>query len=125
VQNISIGSGGTQRLPRYVGKSKAMEMVLTGDRISAKEAHTFGLVSQVHAPEALMDEAVKLAERIARHSKIIVRLAKEAVNSAFETNLQHGILFERRLFHASFATDDRKEGMSAFIEKRKPNFTDS
>jgi enoyl-CoA hydratase len=112
-------------LPRYVGKSKAMEMVLTGDRISAKEAHMFGLVSQVHAPDALVDEAVKLGERIARHSKIIVRLAKEAVNSAFETNLQHGILFERRLFHASFATDDRKEGMSAFVEKRKPNFTDS
>jgi enoyl-CoA hydratase len=119
------GAGGTQRLTRVVGKSKAMEMVLTGDRISAKEAQLYGLVSAIHPPEQLVDEAVKLAERIARHSKLVVQLAKEAVNSAYETTLDQGVKFERRLFHATFAANDRKEGMSAFVEKRKPNFSDS
>ena len=102
-----------------------MEMVLTGDRIGAQEARTYGLVSAVHPPEKLVDEAVKMAERIGTHSKLVVQLAKEAVNAAYETTLDHGILFERRLFHATFAANDRKEGMSAFVEKRKPNFTDS
>lgn len=119
------GAGGTQRLPRAVGKSKAMEMVLTGDRISAKDAQTYGLVSAIHPPEKLVDEAIKLAERIGTHSKLSVQLAKEAVNSAYETTLAQGINFERRIFHATFASADRKEGMSAFVEKRKPNFTDS
>lgn len=119
------GAGGTQRLPRAVGKSKAMEMVLTGDRISAKEAQLYGLVSAIHPPEKLVDEAIKMAERIGTHSKLSVQLAKEAVNSAYETTLAQGINFERRIFHATFASSDRKEGMSAFVEKRKPNFTDS
>lgn len=119
------GAGGTQRLTRVVGKSKAMEMVLTGDRISAKDAQLYGLISAIHPVESLVDEAIKLAERITRHSKLSVQLAKEAVNSAYETTLFQGINHERRLFHATFATNDRKEGMNAFVEKRKPNFTDS
>jgi enoyl-CoA hydratase len=117
------GAGGTQRLTRVVGKSKAMEMVLTGDRISAKEAQLYGLVSAIHPPEKLVDEAIKLAERIATHSPLVVQLAKEAVNSAYETTLQQGVAFERRLFHATFGSNDRREGMSAFVEKRKPKFT--
>lgn len=119
------GSGGTQRLPRFIGKSKAMEMCLTGDRISAKDAQLYGLVSAVHPPEKLIDEALKLAERIGTHSKLTVQLAKEAVNAAYETTLATGIQYERRLFHATFGSNDRKEGMSAFVEKRKPNFSDS
>lgn len=119
------GAGGTQRLTRVVGKSKAMEMVLTGNRISAKEAQLYGLVSAVHASDALVDEAFKLAEKIASHSKIIVQLAKEAVNSAYETTLNQGMNHEKKLFHSTFATKDRKEGMSAFVEKRKPAFSDS
>lgn len=97
------GAGGTQRLTRAVGKSKAMEMVLTGDRISASEAQMYGLVSAIHPAETLVDEAMKLAERINTHSKVSVQFAKEAVNSAYETTLAQGILFERRLFHATFA----------------------
>lgn len=119
------GAGGTQRLTRVVGKSKAMEMVLTGDRISAKEAQLYGLVSAIHPPEKLVDEAMKLAERIATHSKLVVQLAKESVNAAYETTLAQGINYERRLFHSTFASNDRKEGMTAFVEKRKPNFTAS
>lgn len=118
------GAGGTQRLTRAVGKSKAMQMVLTGDRISAQEAQNYGLVSGIYPADALVDEAVKLAERISTHSKLSSQLAKEAVNSAYETTLDQGILFERRLFHATFASKDRKEGMSAFVEKRAPKFTD-
>lgn len=102
-----------------------MEMCLTGDRISAKDAQLYGLVSAVHPPEKLVDEAVKIAERICTHSKLIVQLCKEAVNSAYETTLNQGLNVERRLFHSTFATNDRKEGMSAFVEKRKPKFTDS
>lgn len=119
------GAGGTQRLTRAVGKSKAMQMVLTGDRISAEEAQQYGLVSAIHPADSLVDESIKLAERICTHSKLSASLAKEAVNSAFETTLAQGINFERRLFHATFAAKDRKEGMSAFVEKRKPNFTDA
>ncbi|CAF3633202.1 unnamed protein product [Adineta steineri] len=117
------GAGGTQRLPRYVGKSKAMEMVLTGNRIKAKEAHQIGLVSAVYPANQLIDEAVKTAEKIASHSRIVVQLAKEAVNTAFETTLAEGNRFEKRIFHTTFGLDDRKEGMTAFVEKRKPNFT--
>lgn len=119
------GAGGTQRLPRAVGKSKAMEMVLTGDRISASEAKSFGLISSIHPVDKLVDEAIKLAERIGTHSKLSVQLAKEAVNAAYETTLETGMNYEKRLFHSTFAANDRREGMTAFVEKRKPNFTDS
>jgi enoyl-CoA hydratase len=118
------GSGGTQRLPRFIGKSKAMDMVLTGRNMDATEAERCGLVSRVVPLERLMDEAIAAAEKIASLSLPITMIAKEAVNRAFETALAEGILFERRLFHATFATADQKEGMAAFIEKRQPDFTD-
>jgi enoyl-CoA hydratase len=117
------GAGGTQRLPRFVGKSKAMEIVLTGNRIKAQEAHQIGLVSAVFPSEQLVDEAIKTAEKISSHSRIVVQLAKEAVNAAFETTLAEGNRLEKRLFHTTFGLADRKEGMTAFLEKRKPNFT--
>ena len=120
------GAGGTQRLTRIVGKSKAMEMVLTGNRITANEAQMYGLVSAIHPVDKLLEEATKLAESIAVHSKIILQLAKESVNSAYETTLAQGIIHEKKLFYASFATHDRKEGMTAFVEKRrKPKYTDA
>jgi len=117
------GAGGTQRLTRAVGKSLAMEMVLTGNRISATTALSAGLVSKVVGRDVLVDEAVKTAETIAQNSNLIVGIAKEAVKTAFETTLEQGNLFEKRLFHSTFATADRKEGMTAFVEKRKANFT--
>lgn len=117
------GAGGTQRLTRAVGKSKAMEIVLTGNMIDANEAEKAGLVSKVIPADQLVAEAVKLGEKISSHSPLIVALAKESVNTAFETTLQQGLLFERRTFHATFSTKDRKEGMTAFVEKRPPNFT--
>lgn len=117
------GAGGTQRLTRAVGKSKAMEIVLTGNMIDANDAEKAGLVSKVFPADQLVAEAVKLGEKISSHSPLIVALAKESVNTAFETTLQQGLLFERRTFHATFSTNDRKEGMTAFIEKRPPNFT--
>jgi enoyl-CoA hydratase len=116
------GAGGTQRLARYVGKSKAMEMVLTGRRMDAAEAERSGLVSRVVKLEELVEEAVKTAEKMASYSRPLVLMGKEAVNRAFETTLGEGIRFERRLFHATFATEDQKEGMGAFAEKRPPNF---
>lgn len=118
------GAGGTQRLTRAVGKSLAMEMVLSGNQIDAKTAQSAGLVSKVCPKETLVDEAVKTAEKIAKNSKLIVGLAKEAVNTAFETTLTEGNHFEKKLFHATFATCDRKEGMTAFVEKRPANFKD-
>lgn len=118
------GAGGTQRLTRAVGKSKAMQMVLTGDRILAEEAKAYNLVSEIYPSESLVDEAIKLAERITTHSKLSSLLAKEAVNKAYETTLAQGVDYERRLFHATFGLKDRKEGMSAFVEKRAPKFTD-
>lgn len=118
------GCGGTQRLTRAVGKSKAMELILTGNQFSAQEAEKHGLVSRVVPAAELVNEAVKLGERIASFSKPVIAMAKEAVNAAYETTLQQGILFERRLFHSTFATHDQKEGMRAFIEKRKPQFQD-
>ncbi|MEQ2227835.1 putative enoyl-CoA hydratase, mitochondrial [Ilyodon furcidens] len=118
------GSGGTQRLTRAVGKSLAMEMVLTGDRINAQEAKQSGLVSKVYPVDQLVSEAVKCGEKIAANSKLVSAMAKEAVNAAFELSLAEGNRLEKRLFHATFATDDRKEGMTAFVEKRKANFQD-
>jgi len=117
------GAGGTQRLPRYIGKSKAMELVLTGGVLSARDAERLGLVSRVVPAEKLMDEAMGIANQIANLSRPVVVLAKESVNAAFETPLTHGLKFERRLFHATFALDDRREGMAAFAEKRRPNWT--
>jgi enoyl-CoA hydratase len=119
------GAGGTQRLTRVVGKSLAMELCLTGDKLIAEDALKRGLVSKVVPSSELVNEAVKLAEKIAANSPLIVQMAKESVNRAYESTLQEGLLFERRLFHTTFATKDRKEGMSAFSEKRKANWTSS
>ncbi|MGH6790725.1 MAG: enoyl-CoA hydratase [Pseudolabrys sp.] len=116
------GIGGTQRLTRAVGKSKSMEMNLTGRMMDAAEAERANLVSRVVPLASLMDEAMKLAETIASMSLPSVLIAKEAVNRAFEGPLAEGIKFERRVFHSLFATEDQKEGMKAFIEKRKPDF---
>ncbi|XP_062375501.1 enoyl-CoA hydratase, mitochondrial [Sardina pilchardus] len=118
------GAGGTQRLTRAVGKSLAMEMVLTGDRISAQDAKQAGLVSRVFPVDQLVAEAVKTAEKIAGNSKLVSAMAKEAVSAAFELTLAEGNRLEKRLFHATFATEDRKEGMTAFVEKRKADFQD-
>ncbi|MDB5522494.1 MAG: fadB1 [Rhizobium sp.] len=116
------GMGGTQRLTRAVGKAKAMDMVLTGRTIDAAEAERIGMVARVVAKDKLLDEAMEAAEKIASFSRPSVMMAKESVNRAFETTLAEGLLFERRLFHALFATEDQKEGMAAFTEKRKPQF---
>ncbi|QNE89238.1 enoyl-CoA hydratase [Corynebacterium incognita] len=117
------GIGGSQRLTRAVGKSKAMDMCLTGRMIDADEAERAGMVSRVVAADALMDEALDAASTIAARSRVATQLVKEAVNTAFETPLQQGLLHERRLFHLAFASEDQKEGMAAFSEKRDPNFT--
>jgi enoyl-CoA hydratase len=119
---IIPGSGGTQRLTRAVGKAKAMEMILSGRMIDAVEAERCGLVSRVVANDKLLEEALRLADKIAAQSRQAVLAAKEAVNRAFETTLAEGVRFERRLFHALFSTEDQKEGMAAFVEKRKPQF---
>ena len=116
------GAGGTQRLPRAVGKAKAMDMALTGRMMDATEAERSGLVSRVVPLDKLMDEALGAALTICEFSLPSVMAAKEAVNRAFEGTLADGVMFERRLFHALFATDDQKEGMAAFVEKRKPAF---
>jgi enoyl-CoA hydratase len=116
------GAGGTQRLTRAVGKSKAMEMILTGRMMDAAEAERSNLVARVVPTEQLLAEAVKLGERIASLSAPSVAMAKEAVNVAHETTLREGVRFERRLFLSLFATEDQKEGMAAFVEKRKPAF---
>jgi enoyl-CoA hydratase len=119
------GAGGTQRLPRFVGKAKAMEMILTGRMMDADEAERSGLVSRVVPLAELMDEATKTADTIAGMSRPIAYLAKESVNRAFETTLAEGVRFERRVFHSTFASNDQKEGMAAFIEKRQPSFDHS
>jgi enoyl-CoA hydratase len=122
--NLGIlpGAGGTQRLPRFVGKSKAMEMVLTGRMMDAAEAERCGLVSRVLPADQLLDEAIQTAQKICELSLPVVMLAKESVNRAFETTLSEGVRFERRLFHSCFAIEDQKEGMAAFVDKRKPAF---
>jgi len=119
------GAGGTQRLPRYVGKSKAMEMCLTGRMMDAEEAERSGLASRIVPAGELIDDAVKTATRIADMSRPIALMAKECVDRAFETTLGEGIRFERRIFHSTFATEDQKEGMAAFAEKRQPKFKNS
>ena len=116
------GSGGTQRLTRFVGKSKAMEMCLTGRTMDAAEAERAGLVSRVIPADKLLEEALKVAASIAALSLPSVMVAKECVNRAYETTMAEGVRFERRMFHALFATDDQKEGMGAFAEKRAPEF---
>ena len=116
------GSGGTQRLPRAVGKAKAMDLILTARMMDAHEAERAGLVSRVVPNEKLVEEAMAVAEKIASYSLPVVMMATEAVNRAYETSLAEGVRFERRLFHATFALEDQKEGMAAFVEKRKPKF---
>lgn len=116
------GAGGSQRLARFVGKSKAMDMVLTGRTMDAVEAERCGLVSRVVPTAMLIDEALRSASLIAGYSTPVTLLAKEAVNRAFETSLAEGVRFERRLFHSTFAIEDQKEGMNAFNEKRPPQF---
>ncbi|MCK5575205.1 MAG: enoyl-CoA hydratase [Sphingomonadales bacterium] len=116
------GAGGTQRLTRFVGKSKAMDMVLTGRMMDAEEAERCGLVSRVVPLADMKDEAIKAAKTIAGLSMPSVMIAKEAVDRSYETTLSEGIRFERRVFHSLFATDDQTEGMAAFVEKRQPQF---
>ena len=119
---IIPGAGGTQRLPRAVGKSKAMDMALTGRMMDATEAERSGLVSRVVPLDKLMDEALGAALMVCGFGQVSVMAAKEAVNRSFESGLSDGVMFERRLFHAMFATEDQKEGMDAFVNKRKPVF---
>jgi enoyl-CoA hydratase len=116
------GMGGTQRLPRAVGKAKAMDMILTARMMDAAEAERAGLVSRVVPQDKLINEAMAVAEKIASYSLPVAMMAKEAVNRAYESTLSEGVRFERRLFHATFALDDQKEGMAAFVAKRKPKF---
>jgi len=120
---VMPGAGGSQRLTRFVGKSKSMEMNLTGRFMEAEEAERAGLVSRIVPADELIDEAIKTAAKIADKAPLAVMATKEAVNRAYETTLQEGVRFERRLFHALFATEDQKEGMDAFTEKRTPKFS--
>lgn len=120
---VAPGIGGSQRLTRAVGKAKAMEMVLTGRMMDAAEAERAGLVSRIIPADALLDEARAVAAKIAAQSPLAVTANKEMVDAAFETTLTQGVQFERRLFHSLFAFEDQKEGMAAFVEKRKPVFT--
>jgi enoyl-CoA hydratase len=122
--NLGIlpGAGGTQRLPRAVGKAKAMDLCLTGRMMDAQEAERCGLVSRVVPRDKLMDEALAMADKIASGSTPVAMMIKESLNAAYEMPLAEGVRFERRLFHAAFALDDQKEGMAAFVAKRKPVF---
>ncbi|MDI6749428.1 MAG: enoyl-CoA hydratase [Rhodocyclaceae bacterium] len=116
------GAGGTQRLPRAVGKAKAMDLCFTGRMMDAVEAERCGLVARIFPTEKLIDETLAIAQTIAGYSLPVLMMIKESVNRAFETSLAEGLLFERRTFHASFALEDQKEGMAAFLEKRAPKF---
>jgi len=120
---VMPGIGGTQRLTRFVGKSKAMDMVMTGRMMDSAEAERAGLVSRVVPADTLIEEAMAAAKKIASQSPLAAMMNKELVNAAYETTLATGVTMERRLFHSLFAFEDQKEGMAAFIEKRKPNFT--
>jgi enoyl-CoA hydratase len=119
---VMPGAGGTQRLPRFTSKAKAMDMCLTARMMDAQEAERAGLVSRVVPADKLMDEALAVADKIAASSLPVVMMIKESINRAYETALSEGVLFERRLFHSQFALEDQKEGMAAFLEKRKPAF---
>ncbi|MGQ0742008.1 MAG: enoyl-CoA hydratase [Alphaproteobacteria bacterium] len=121
---VMPGAGGTQRLTRFAGKSKSMDMCLTGRMMDAAEAEHAGLVSRVVPASQLMDETLRIAQKIAEMPIAAVMMIKEAVNRAYETTLSEGVRFERRMFHSLFATEDQKEGMKAFVEKRKPEFRD-
>jgi len=122
ILGVMPGAGGSQRLTRFVGKAKAMDMILTGRMMDAAEAERSGLVSRVIPAAQLVEETVKIAAQIAALSRPAVLMAKESINRAYETTLAEGVRFERRLFHSLFATSDQKEGMAAFVEKRKPSF---
>jgi enoyl-CoA hydratase len=119
---VMPGAGGTQRLTRTIGKAKAMELVLTGKFLSAEEALSYGLVNKIVPVEMYLREAVQLAREIAQMAPVAIQLAKESVNRAFETLLDEGLMFERKNFYLTFASEDQKEGMKAFIEKRKPDY---
>jgi enoyl-CoA hydratase len=120
---VMPGAGGTQRLPRAIGKSRAMELILLGEPIGAGEAERIGLVSRVVPDEVLVEDAMNLAAEIAKRAPLAVRLAKESVNAAYEMSLTEGLAHERRLFYLLFSSEDQKEGMAAFLEKREPDFT--
>lgn len=122
--NIGVmpGAGGTQRLTKLIGKTKALEWLWTGERMSAKEAHALGIVNCVVAPELLLEETMRLARKLAAKPPLSLRLIKEAVNKAVDYPLYEGMQFERKNFYLLFATEDQKEGMAAFIEKREPRF---
>lgn len=121
---VSPGAGGTQRLTRFIGKSKSMDMCLTGRMMDAKEAESIGLVSRILDEEGFINNVMDIAQQIADKSLIATMMTKESVNRSYETTLSEGVRFERRLFHSMFATEDKTEGMAAFIDKRKPNFKD-
>ncbi len=121
---ISPGAGGTQRLTRFIGKSKSMYRCLTGRFMDSEEADCIGLVSRVFSTEGFIDKVIEVGEEVAEKSLIATMMTKEMVNRAYETTLSEGVRFERRLFHSMFATNDKSEGMAAFIEKRKPDFKD-
>ncbi len=121
---VSPGAGGTQRLTRFIGKSKSMDMCLTGRMMDAAEANSIGLVSRVLSSDNFIDEVLTIAGEVANKSLVATMMTKEMVNRAYETTLAEGVRFERRLFHSMFATNDKSEGMAAFIEKRKPDFKD-
>jgi enoyl-CoA hydratase len=119
---VMPGAGGTQRLPRFTSKAKAMDLCLTARTMDAQEAERAGLVSRVVPLDRLMEEAMAVAAKIAAYSLPVAMMAKESINRAYESTLSEGVLFERRLFHSQFALEDQKEGMAAFVEKRKPTF---
>jgi enoyl-CoA hydratase len=119
---VMPGAGGTQRLTKAIGKAKAMELVLTGRFISAEEALNYGLINKIVPVEMYLNEALQLAKEIAEMSPIATQLAKESVNRSFETHLDEGLMHERKNFYLTFASEDQKEGMKAFIEKRKPEY---